>query len=578
MNDTRAELAAMRTSGLATYFERFNLHTETLLLLTAAFIVALANLPFWDTLLANDTVTDWHSWRYGIGIFTALTAFHFVFLGVLAPRPALRPVLSAVVVISILTSYYMRHLGILIDPGMVRNILSTDWREARELLSVDMFAHMLLALIPLGVIWLVRLKTRSTKRAVGVRFACLGLAVLIGVIALMLSFKEFSSTMREQHSIRYMLTPGNVIWSLGKVIVDDRLKTAAVPESSDPAARLLPAAARKPTLLVMVVGETARAANFGLNGYARNNTPQLAAREVINFPNTTSCGTSTEVSLPCMFSPFGRRHYDEKRIRNHESLLHLVDRAGVKVSWLDNQSGCKGVCRGLDFDDLGEETDANLCTDGHCHDEILLQALKNKLSAGGQAPQDRMVVLHQLGNHGPAYFRRYPSRFELFTPACKDTDLGKCGSDEIVNAYDNAIAYTDHLLAGIIDFLASQEDKYDVAMIYVSDHGESLGEHGLFLHGVPYAIAPQEQTHVPMVWWIPKQSAHDLDVNTACLRDRGKESSSHDNLFSSILGLLHIDTPVYEEVMDLTGRCRSARHSEVASTPSHENKSAAKRT
>ena len=540
--------------GWRARFERFTLHSETLLLLCTVFLLLAVNGPFWSALLSGRSLADFSTWRLAVGSFVALAALHYFVVGLFATRRLIRPLLSVLVFVSVLTGYYMRHYGVVIDPSMVRNVLQTDWREASELLTPALLFYAFLATLPVAAIWLVRLRTRSRRAALTVRATSLGAALLIGIVALLACFQDFGSAMREHKGMRYQLTPGNVLWSVSKVAAGDARSVAATRDPAEPAHRvLLAAGARKPVLLVMVVGETARAANFGLNGYARMNTPELAALDVINFPHVTSCGTSTEVSVPCMFSPFGRADYDEDRIRNHESLLHLVDRAGLKVSWLDNQSGCKGVCSGLDFVDLGKEKVAGLCDGGHCMDEILVHALQAKVQAG---QGDRMIVLHQLGNHGPAYFRRYPQAFEKYAPACANNDLGTCSQQEVVNAYDNAIAYTDHVLAQTIAYLKTLQDRYDVAMIYVSDHGESLGEHGLYLHGVPYAIAPKEQTSVPMVWWLPQDSARNLNVDLACLRTEAQQAVSHDNLFSSVLGLLAIETPRYRKERDLFAACR----------------------
>ncbi|HWV17574.1 MAG TPA: phosphoethanolamine--lipid A transferase [Rhodocyclaceae bacterium] len=561
-SSTLAAPAAWRNVRLP----RPTLDSEALLLLVVAFLLVAVNGPFWSSLLGTRSFAEAGTWRFAASSFVALAALHFFCIGLFATRRLIRPLLSVLVVASILTAYYMHHYGIVMDPGMMRNMLRTDWHEARELLNPAMFGYLLLSLVPVAAIWRVQLRVRPKRQARWRRVGSLAAALLIGVGALLLAFQDFGSAMRGNKAIRYQLTPGNLLWSGSRVLVGDARSAVAVREPAEPAHRVLLAGGmRKPTLLVMVVGETARAANFGLNGYARMNTPELAQRDVINFPQTTACGTSTEVSVPCMFSPFGRADYDEERIRNHESLLHLVERAGLKVSWLDNQSGCKGVCSGLDFVDLGQARSDAYCSDGHCMDGILVQALQGKVEEAAPA-RDRMIVLHQLGNHGPAYFRRYPKAFERYAPACANNDLGTCSKEEIVNAYDNAIAYTDHVLAQTIAYLETLQDRYDVAMIYVSDHGESLGEHGLFLHGVPYAIAPKEQTAVPMVWWLPQASARNLDVDLACLRTQAQQPASHDNLFSSVLGLLNIETPRYRKERDLLAACRNDERHLAGST------------
>jgi lipid A ethanolaminephosphotransferase len=254
-----------------------------------------------------------------------------------------------------------------------------------------------------------------------------------------------------------------------------------------------------------------------------------------------------------MFSPYGRAAYDETRIRNTDSVLHVLARAGVQVNWRDNQAGCKGVCDGLPQVDLSRETVPGVCSDDRCLDEILLHGLDTVVR---DARGDLVVVLHQLGNHGPAYHRRYPARDRRWTPACERNELRDCTREEIVNAYDNAIGYTDRFLSRTIDFLEGQRDRFDVAMLYLSDHGESLGEHGLYLHGVPYPIAPREQLEVPKFWWIPDDAARGLRVDLACLRERARQPSGHDDLYHSVLGLLGVSTPRYLPARDVFSGCR----------------------
>ncbi len=324
----------------------------------------------------------------------------------------------------------------------------------------------------------------------------------------------------------------------------------------------------RPLLVVMVVGETARAANWGLSGYTRQTTPELAKLPVINFTQVTSCGTNTEVSVPCMFAPVGRRDYDETVIRGSESLLHVAARAGVAVHWRDNQSGCKGVCAGLSQDEVGDLKPAGMCADGRCQDEGLLIGLPERLAAlaatsatastAPARPGTQLLVLHMLGNHGPSYFRRYPPAFERFKPACRKDDLRLCSREEITSAYDNALLYTDHVLARLIAQLQAASAQVDAAVLYASDHGESLGENNLYLHGLPYAIAPDMQTRVPMVLWASpglSQGAGALD--TACLQKRALQPAAHDHLFHTVLGLLDVKTALYEPAFDVTQGCRA---------------------
>jgi lipid A ethanolaminephosphotransferase len=316
-------------------------------------------------------------------------------------------------------------------------------------------------------------------------------------------------------------------------------------------------APQRPRVFVLVVGETVRAANFSLlGGYARATTPELAKLDVIAFRKVTSCGTSTEVSVPCMFSEWGREDYDERRIRNAEGLLDVLARAGYAVKWFDNQSGCKGVCQGtgIEYQKIDPKTAPDLCVGDECHDGVLVRRLQAELP---QIRKSTVIVLHMMGNHGPAYYRRYPPGFRRFTPDCATAELRTCSRDQVVNAYDNAVLYTDHVLAGLVSTLADAHG-FDTALMYVSDHGESLGENGLYLHGLPYSIAPETQTHVPMLAWVSPSFATDNAVDTRCVRNKSQDALSHDNLFHSVLGLLDVETSAYKPARDIFENCRGA--------------------
>jgi lipid A ethanolaminephosphotransferase len=434
--------------------------------------------------------------------------------------------------------------------------------EARELLSWDMLLHLLVyAVLPLMLLWRVRIVERSWGRAILVRVGVIVSAAVVAVGALFSVFQPFSSLVRNHKEVRYLITPANYLWSIASATAGDATRAAQprVPIGLDAAPGPSWTARTKPVVVVLVVGETVRAANWGLNGYARQTTPQLAKLGVTNFTEVSSCGTNTEVSLPCMFAPVGRRDYDEARIRGSESLLHVLARAGVAVHWRDNQSGCKGVCDGLPNDTVSSLNAPGLCQDGRCLDEGLIHDLDQRLATASGA---QILVLHQLGNHGPSYFRRYPSAFAKFLPDCRDDDLRKCSVEEIVNAYDNAILYSDQMLASTIAKLNAHADKVDSVLLYVSDHGESLGEKGLFLHGVPYAIGPQEQTHVPMFMWWSSGFARGAGMSDSCLRatleKRAHEKAAHDNLFHTVLGLLDVRTELHEASLDLVDGCRQA--------------------
>ncbi|MCY7369324.1 MAG: phosphoethanolamine--lipid A transferase, partial [Polaromonas sp.] len=505
------------------------LTAEALVLLGASFMLLAGNGPFWRAALAGRDFSQISSWGFAAALFAIFGGAYCVFALLLSTRWTVKPLLALLILVTAFASWFMERYAIYLDRSMVRNLLQTDVREAADLLTWALVPHVLLfGVLPAALVFWFDIERSGWLRASMRRLAwLLGCAAIAG-LALWLVFADFASLMRNQTALRHLMTPGNAVAALtSEAWLHGRRPTG--PKSVVGAdARLLESWGKRtrPVLFVLVVGETARAQNFSLNGYARQTNPQLAKRDVLNFSNAKACGTSTAVSLPCMFSPFGRANYDEAKIRSHESVLDVLQRAGFKVLWRDNQSGCKGVCDGVAAEQVGTAGIDGICPEGQCFDEALLHGMEG---IAKDASGNLFVVMHQMGSHGPAYFKRYPATFRQFTPACENEDLRHCTPAEIVNAYDNSLLYTDFFLSKVIGFLQGAQARYDTAMLYVSDHGESLGENGLYLHGMPYAIAPDVQTRVPLLTWLSPGFASSFGIDTACLRSRSDLPLSHDN-------------------------------------------------
>jgi lipid A ethanolaminephosphotransferase len=537
---------------------RPTLRVESLVALIALYCVVFGNGPWWTAVSAGRSFGDPATWLFMGCCFVMLVALHFFVLGLPATRWTAKVWLTLIVIGTSFAVYWMRTYAVMLDPTMLRNVISTDKREASELLTGVLALNVIAwAVVPVAFIWWVKLDERPLLRAAGFKAAALFAALVVAVVAVLPVSRDFTSLMRNQRELRYLVTPGNFIYSLGRNAMSDA-RTVSAPKvvvGAD-AKRVAAVPGTKPKVFVLVVGETARAQNFSLFGYARDTNPELKTLDILPFPRVKSCGTSTEVSLPCMFSPYGRADYDEDLIRGSEGLLHVLARAGLVVKWTDNQSGCKGVCdvAGLEYRKPDRAFAPDLCDSDECLDEVLVRTLQQDLDA---ATGDTVLVLHQMGNHGPAYFQRYPQAFRRFTPDCATAELRNCTAEQVVNAYDNAILYTDHVLAEVIRLLASRSDRLDTAFLYVSDHGESLGESGMYLHGLPYAIAPDLQTHVPMIAWLSPGFAAGSRVDLACLKGRAGEAYSHDNLFHSLLGLLDVTTSAYQPARDLFAPCRT---------------------
>jgi lipid A ethanolaminephosphotransferase len=255
-----------------------------------------------------------------------------------------------------------------------------------------------------------------------------------------------------------------------------------------------------------------------------------------------------------MFSPFTREDYSNTKFRGSENLMDVLKHAGVQTSWYENNTGSKGVAERIKLIDLQDAQDKRYCEGGECLDQILVDSLSKELS---EVSGNTTIVLHMTGSHGPAYYRRYPAEFAGFKPDCRSNDFAKCSQEEIVNAYDNSILYTDHILSEVVDLLKAHEDKFASAMIYMSDHGESLGEDGLYLHAAPYFIAPSQQTHIPFITWFAPEYAADTGLDLDCLRKTTAEPSSHDNLFHTVLGMMAVKTSAYHQKLDRFAACRT---------------------
>ncbi len=538
--------------------KRPTVRVETLILGVAIYFIAFANGSWWRALAQGRELHSGQTWLFFAACFVALAAVHYVLLALVANRWTVKPVLVVLVIATAFASYYMSTYHVLLDPTMLQNVLATDAHETRELLSLSMVGYVIAwSAPPIACIMWVQLQQRPLWHALGFRVATVAIALVVAAGALLPVNRDFTSLMRNQRELRYLATPGNFVYSLARTVASDVAADAGPKQVVGADAHFVPklATRQRPTVFVFVLGETARAEDFSLFGYGRDTNPELARLDVVKFDRVTSCGTSTEVSVPCIFSPYGRADYDEQLIRHSEGLLHVLRRAGFAVRWRENQSGCKGVCDapGIDYQQLDATLAPDLCADGECHDEILVRSLERDLKT---IAGNTVIVLHMMGNHGPAYYKRYPEAFRRFTPDCRTAELRECSREEVVNAFDNVILYTDHVLSEIIRVLDKADDRFDTAMLYVSDHGESLGEGGLYLHGIPYAIAPDHQTHVPMIAWMSQPFAQAAGIDPRCLRVRADETLSHDNIFHSLLGVLDVETNIYRAERDLFLPCR----------------------
>ena len=526
----------------------------TLILMTIAFVLYVDNTTFWSI---GKGVFDGHTVSfagYSLAVFF-LTLAAFSFFGF----PWLvKPFLIFILVLSAVTSYYMDSLGVIIDRDMIQNVMVTTLTESKHLITLGFASHVFFyGILPALVVTSVKIKPQGMIRTIAVPVITFAVSLALAAGLLMADLKSYASILRERKDFMGSYQPGMPLVSAiryAKMMSRSaNVPIAAIGEDATKGASYR--SGSKPVLTIVVAGETARSQNFSLNGYGVETNPKLAKLPVVSFDQVSSCGTATAVSLPCMFSEFDRDGYSYEKGISQENVLDVISHAGLNVEWWDNNTGDKGIAGRLEARSFTQTNNKEFCAAGECMDGIFMQALKEYADT---ITQDTVLVLHQIGSHGPTYYLRYPKEFERFTPACRTAEFKNCSAAEITNSYDNTIAYTDEILAQTIAMLQSQ-DQLATALLYVSDHGESLGEGGLYLHGSPYFMAPEYQTKVPMILWMSEAFKDKFAIDQSCLVAKKAAILSHDNLFHSLLGMLDIQTNERAPSLDIFASCKATQ-------------------
>jgi len=531
------------------------LNSVAVTLWCAIFLTLSQNNSLWKSILKVFDSYSFANIAFLASLFVVILLYINGILTLASFKYIFKPVLIIVLLTSAVASYFMDSYGILIDQSMIQNIMETNTAEARDLFSVQMVLHVALwGILPSFILYRTNIVYRPFLRELITKLGVIGISLVIIAIVAFVFYKDYSSLGRNNRHLRHLINPVNYLYSLGSYMKQSAGIKVVTIEPLEHDAKLADGSQQreKKTLFVFVLGETARADHFSLNGYSKNTNPALSKENIINFPNFHSCGTATAVSLPCIFSDLGREDYSDGYAKQHENLLDIIQHAGIQVLWRDNNTGCKGICQRIESENMVNLKVPDLCNDTECYDEILLHKLQERFE---KLDRDMVIVLHQNGSHGPAYYLRYPEAFKKFTPVCETNQLQDCTQEEISNAYDNTILYTDYFLSKVINLLKNNSDRYNTAMMYLSDHGESLGENNLYLHGMPYFIAPETQTHVPFLAWLSSSFEGVSNLDDACIRQQQNSSLSHDNIFHSILGLLKIETAIYNPKFDIFAAC-----------------------
>jgi len=513
---------------------------------TALFLVLLGNFSFINNVIVVYPVNLENS-IFLLSLFILLVCVNVTLFSLVCFKRTTKPVLIVILLVSSLAAYFMDTYNIVIDDSVIDNIVKTDTNEALDLFSFRQLLYfLLLGVFPSVLIYKAKLVELPIKKAIFSSLILLTSALLVSTVIILSLSNFYASFFREHKPLRLYANPSYYIYSNLKY-VNSFFETFSEPLKKIGLDAYIPTSDEQRELIIFVLGETARADHFSLNGYHKETNPLLKKENVISFDNVWACGTSTAHSVPCMFAFYSRSDFNKSKGKNTENALDILKRAGVNVIWLDNNSSSKGVADRVPYQSY-KSTDSNPICDIECRDEGMLTNLQAFID--GHPTGDIFIVLHQMGNHGPAYYKRYPKQFEKFTPSCQTNQLEQCTPEEISNSYDNALLYTDYFLSQTIELLKRNNSKFESGLFYISDHGESLGENNLYLHGLPYMIAPKEQIHVPMIMWFGDNFDKE-EINYEQLKRKTHKKLSHDNVFHTILGLMEVKSNLYDETMDI---------------------------
>ena len=435
--------------------------------------------------------------------------------------------------------YFMVSYGVEIDRSMISNIFNTDLRETVELLHVSMIPFILvLGFLPALTVLLIGV--RAPRRIWRLAY-CAG-----SIVLLTLWIIATSSTVLwyDKHASRM----GSKILPWSYIINTARYFNREAMDNREqvllPKAYFLTETPLKKEVVILVIGEAARADRFAALGYERQTNPFTANQQLAAFPIGLSCATNTISSIACILTHEGSNASSRTTF---EPLPSYLKRHGIATLFRSNNSGPPP----MDVDVY--QTTAEIlmgCKGADCPLSRYDSALNWKLSERlADMKADRIfVALHQSGSHGPAYHDKYPPNFEYFKPVCKTVQIAKCTEEELNNAYDNTIRYTDSLIADLISQLEELDDV-NSTLIYVADHGQSLGEGGYYLHGAPIAIAPLEQREVPFLVWMSKGFQQSRSIkNAEILRDI---TFPHDFPFHSVMGAFGMRSDIYKPQFDI---------------------------
>lgn len=446
-----------------------------------------------------------------------------------------------------LASYFVLNFHLPINKMVLSNVLESNMIEATEWMGISFWVYLLLTFVlPTFVLLKVRIEWPNLKK----RLLHFG-SLLLGIVLLALPFSfyktEVAIYLKENFNLRYQLCPSGYL-SSAVSLAKFKMKKVDSIDSLKGLQHTKYWRSDKKNLVVFVVGESMRDASFSLSGYERDTAEPLKpyVKDMTVFSKTESCAVLTRVSLPCMMTAYNRDNYDERGISYTANVLDILQTAGMNLLWLENEMGCNKMCRNIPTEFV--------CNSRNCVDMTLNERLKAKIDG---FDDDTLVVLHQRGSHGPRYDLRAPEEYHQWKPVCQDANHQNCSYQELKNAYDNSVYYTLFVIADLMKMLSDKNvtDKFNPVVVFVSDHGQSLGEEGVYGHGGEFKDAPVYQREVPFFVWMPQSTREALKMDKQCLDRKTQVRRSHDEIFHSLLGINGVRTDVYDKNLDIFDGC-----------------------
>lgn len=514
-------------------------------LLTAVACVCLFHLfAFQGPLLRYATTVT----APGLGGVIQIVSLQFLQVGLLGSflilvgtvsRFLFKALSTALFIANAAALYFMNIYGIEIDLSMIANIFNTDSREASNLWhwSVIMYVAGLGVLPGLALFWIKVAKPRWLT----------GFLSSVGVFAALIAWllaTSFTWLWYDAHATRMgaRILPWSYVVNTGRYLNKYALRNRAVILLPD--ATFADATPARKQVVIFVLGEAARAENLGYYGYQRDTNPFTMQTDMVALPVGESCATYTIGAAACILTHEGR---NASARTEFEPLPSYLTRHGVETIWRSNNSGPPPmqVTQSQRARQIADACSGDDCPDG-AYDAALNWGISDLIAT---SQSDRIFIgLHQTGSHGPSYATKYPPEFAHFQPVCDTVQVADCSQESLFNAYDNALRYTDYLLADLVAQLESLPDT-DSVLIYVSDHGQSLGEGGLYLHGTPTAIAPSQQRRIPFLVWMSLgfQESRSLTYD-AIMPDT---TFPHDFPFHSVMGAFGMKSDIYKPQFDI---------------------------